>query len=120
MAGIQAEPGVQGVKSSFKPLKYLGLAVLIFIAWHLHPKLSHICREKICPPVFAAAKEGICWADKREFVECPSVATDFRLSWLIKPEERSEELKELFKLTLCQARAPPQMINGTQIYAKNA
>ncbi len=107
------------MKSSFIPVKYLGLAILIFIAWHLHPRLSHICHEKICPPVLASAKEGIFWADKREFVECPSIATDFRLSWLINPEERSEELKELNKLTPCQARAPPQIIKRTQIYAEN-
>lgn len=108
------------MKSSFNPLKYLGLALLIFIAWHLHPRLSHICHEKICPPVIASAKAGVYLHDTRVFGDRYPIDTGFRLSWLRNIEEGSEELKELFKLTPCQARAPPQIIYGTQIYEENA
>lgn len=107
------------MKRSFNPLKYLALSIFIFIVWHLHPKISHICHEKICP-VITSAKKEFYWPDTRKFVECPPTGAEFRLSWFINHEEGSEEGKELFKVTYCQARAPPQMINGTQIYAENA
>ena len=98
--------GLLRMKSSFKPLKYLGLAILIFITWHLHPKLSHICHEEICS-VITSAKNGFYWSYTSECIECPPIGTGFRLSWFINHEEEREEGKELFKVTHCQARAPP-------------
>jgi len=98
--------GFQRMKSSFSPLKYFALSILIFIAWRLHPKMSHICHEEICH-IITSAKNGLYWPATRESVECPPIRAEFRLSWYINHEEGSEESKELFKATYCQARAPP-------------
>lgn len=94
------------MKSRLKILKYLVLSISIFIVGHLHPEISQICHEKIYP-VITSVKKGFYPAYKRECAACPAIGADFRMSWFINHEEESEGSKELFKVTHCQARAPP-------------
>lgn len=90
------------------PIRYIGFAVLALIAWYHLPHLSHGCHEKNCT-VFSSAKQGEKALIAKEPVEAVLTETILDLP-LTATFEDKEENKELFRITLRQARAPPEMI----------
>lgn len=94
------------MKKRGSPIRYIGFAVLALIAWYHLPHLSHGCHEKNCT-IFSSAKQGEKAIIAKEPVEAVLAETGFELPLSANIIDEKEETKELFKVTLRQARAPP-------------
>jgi hypothetical protein len=94
------------MKKRGSPVRYIGFAILALIAWYHLPHLSHGCHEKNCT-VFSSAKEGEKALIAKEPVEAVLNEIGFELPLSVNFAEDKEGNKELFRVTLRQARAPP-------------
>lgn len=94
------------MKKRGSPVRYIGFAVLALIVWYHLPHLSHGCHEKTCTVLSSARQEGEALITK-EPVEWILTETSFALPLSVSLVDEKEENKELFKVTLRQARAPP-------------
>lgn len=94
------------MKKRGSPVRYIGFAVLALIVWHHLPHLSHGCHEKTCTVLSSARQEGKALIAK-EPAEWILTEITFALAFAFSLVDEKEEDRELFKVTLKQARAPP-------------
>lgn len=97
------------MKKRGSSIRYIGFAVLALIAWYHLPHLSHGCHEKNCT-VFSTAKQGEKALIAKEPVEAVLTEISLELPLSVNLAEDKEENKELFRITLRQARAPPYFV----------